>query len=144
MMSEEEVMTDQPDRNMLRNTPSMIYFNSKEQTLDRNVEIARILGWTDIERHVGAAGNVYWTGGLLGRFAGVIPDFRKEPAFILRTMEANRLAVDSDSPHSPLDWVAYAPCNDDLGSIIGRGTSVADAVLNWICAADKAGVKVRQ
>jgi len=121
----------------------------QEQVSCRNVEIARILGWKELHHTGDRPEDLYGTAPDVdadnaNRFYEHVPDFSKDSAFILRMMEANRLAVDSDSPHSPLDWVAYAPCNDDLGSIIGRGTSVSDAVLNWICAADKAGVRIER
>jgi hypothetical protein len=124
-------MTDQPDQP------------------DRNVEIARILGddWNDPTR----CDYCNWPlsdGHCTPDCCSMVPrppkrhapEYDKDSAFILRMMEINLLRV--YAPNGLFEQWTVRREDQTVG--IGVGKSIPDAVLNWIIAADAAGIEVKR
>jgi hypothetical protein len=71
-----------------------------------------------------------------------VPDFSKDPAFILRMMEVNELVP--AYIHSLPPAVVIRRQNANKWQPYGKGADVSDAVPDWIVAADKAGVRIER
>ena len=75
------------------------------------------------------------------------PKYDKDPAFILRMMEVNELRpgyFDELAGTTYVEIVSHANERQRGEIPVGRGKDIPDAVLNWIVAADKAGIEVKR
>lgn len=119
--------------------------NSDEPT---NVKVARALGlpietdgdsYNSLETHRWYTPRWYWTLDDKG-FRQTIPDFANDALFVLRTIEANKIELCYIG-----EWVASTGSNpEDKDYIQTKGSTIGDALLAWLIAADAAGIEIER
>lgn len=104
----------------------------------KNVRCARALGLDPFYASDDRApsGGFWWF-----RSGDLVPDFARDSAFVVRTMEANGL---QSTPPGGLFGPVWAVRQPSITSVMGTGVDLGHAVVAWVIAAAEAGMEVER